>query len=275
VPVCAETVTVHLTNGDVVTGELIERTPEHTVIEHPVFGRLEIPTERISAGSRHPGIAGTRILEGWDKNLNVGFSGSEGDTDEADVMTGLELRSTNERRQWDLGARYEVSYSDNDLDDHNARATAVRDQFFGGSRWLFFNYASYDFDEFESWKHRVTTGLGPGYKILPEGAFRLTARFGPFFTYEFGDEDLARPEAAAGLFSEWTVREGHTVRLSSVFLQTLNHPWYRDISRFEWKIRVTRAEGLSLKFGVENDYDSASDNSKNNLDYYSALSLDL
>lgn len=274
-PAWCETVTVKLISGDVVTGELIERTHEHIVIQHPVFGRLEIPVDEISADTLHPGIFGTRFLAGWDKNLSVGFSGSEGDTDEADVIVGLSLESTNDRRHWELDGRYELSYADNEIDDHNAQGIVLRDQLFGDSRWFFFNYAQYDYDDFEAWKHRVTTGLGPGYKIIPEGDFKLTTRFGPFFTYEFGDEDDARPEGAAGLFANWKINEGHTLRINDVFLQTLDHGWYRNVSRLEWRIRVSAARGLSLKFGIDNEYDSASKDSKNNLNYYSALSVDL
>jgi len=274
-PALAETVTVKLVSGDVVTGELIERTPEHIVIQHPIFGRLEIPTHEISADTLHPGLFGTRFLAGWDKNLTVGFSGSEGDTDEADVLIGITLDYKDEHRHWELDGRYELSYADNDIDDHNARVTALRDQLFPDSRWFFFNYLGYDYDDFEAWEHRVSTGLGPGYRIIPEGAFQLTARSGPFFTYEFGDEDDARPEGAFGLFALWTIREGNTLRVSDIFLQTLDHGWYRNVSRLEWRIRVSAARGLSLKFGIDNEYDSASEDSKNNLNYYTALSFDL
>ena len=97
-PAWSETVTVKLISGDVVTGEVIERTADHIVIQHEIFGRLEIPNHEISADTLHPGILGTRFLEGWDKNLSVGFSGSEGDTDEADVLAGITLAYTDERR---------------------------------------------------------------------------------------------------------------------------------------------------------------------------------
>lgn len=274
-PAWCETITVKLKNGDVVTGELIERTDEHIVIEHPVLGRLEIPKRELSADTLHPGIAGTRFLEGWDKNLSVGFSGSEGDTDEADLLVGLTLDFTDERRHWELDGRYELSYADNDIDDHNARVTVLRDQLFPESRWFVFNYLTWDYDDFEAWKHRLSGGMGPGYRILPEGSFRLDARSGPFLTYEFGDEDDARPEGAFGLFARWTVSEGNTLRLSNLYFQTLDHAEYRNLSRVEWRIRVSPARGLSLKFGVDNEYDSASEDSKNNLKYYSALSFDL
>ncbi len=270
-----ETATIKLENGDVVRGEVIERTAERIVIQHAVFGRLEIPTSEISADTLHPGIAGTSILSGWDKNLSFGFSGSKGDTDEADVLAGLALEYSDERRFWQIDGRYELSYTDNDIDDHNARVTALRDFLFPGSRWFAFVYSEYDYDDFEAWKHRVSAGTGPGYQIIPEGRFRLAARAGPFLTYEFGDENKARPEGAFGLFASWDIGDHNTIRLRDVFLQTLNQWEYRNLSRLEWKVRVTATRGLGLKFGVENEYDSASEDSKNNLRYFSALSFDL
>jgi hypothetical protein len=198
-PAWSETVTVKLVNGDVVTGEVIERTADTSSSARDLRAAGD-PESRISADTLHPGILGTRFLEAGTE-LDVGFSGSEGDTDEADVLAGITLAYTDERRHWELDGRYELSYADNDIDDHNAKATVLRDHLFPESRWFFFNYLGYDYDDYEAWEHRVSTGMGPGYRIIPKGAFQLTARAGPFLTYEFGDEDDARPEGAFGLFA--------------------------------------------------------------------------
>ena len=270
-----ETITVELSNGDVVTGEVIERSDEKIVLQHPVLGRLEIPVEEVTPRSLHVGLFGTRFLEGWDKEINVGFSGSEGDTDESDLLIGSDLDYADKRKRWLLRARYELSYSENEKDDHNAQVSALRDWLFVDSPWFAFSYTTYNFDEFEAWEHRVTTGAGPGYRIIPEGKLQLDLRTGPFITYEFGDEDDARPEYGLGFFGRWDPNAGHSVRLNNVYYQTLDHAEFRNVSSLEWKIRIAFTSGLSLKVGVNNEYDSASEDSKNDLRYYSALALDL
>lgn len=266
---------VELTNGDIVTGEVVERTDRHIVLQHPVLGRLDIPIEQVTPGSVHPGILGTSFLAGWDKGLDFGFAGSSGDTDEADIHLGLSLDRTTERHHWQLDGKYEISYSEGDVDEHDARVTALHDWLWPGSRWFAFTYGVYDFDEFEAWKHRTTFGAGPAYHILPNPPFTLDTRFGPFITYEFGDEQDARPEGAAGLFAKWQIREGHSLTVSNMYFQTLDEPELRDVSRFEWKVRLALSKGLSLKVGALNEYDTASRDSKNNLKWYSALSFDL
>jgi putative salt-induced outer membrane protein YdiY len=271
----SETMTVELSNGDVVTGEVIERTDEKLVLMHPVLGRLEIPVAEVTPRSLHVGLFGTRFLEGWDKEVSIGLTGSEGDTDETDVLVGGDLDYVDAQKRWMLRARYELSYSENEKDDHNAQVNALRDWLFQDSRWFAFSYTTYDFDDFEAWEHRVTTGFGPGYRIIPEGKLQLDLRTGPFITYEFGDEDDARPEYALGFFGRFDPNQGHSVRLSNVYYQTLDHVDFRNVSSLEWKIRIAFTSGLSLKIGVNNEYDSASEDSKNDLKYYSALALDL
>src|SRR5688572_5607290 len=144
-PAVSETLTVELMNGDLVTGEVVERTDERIVLDHPVFGRLEIPMEKINPRSLNVGIAGTRLLAGWDKEVDLGVSGSEGDTDEADVLVGASLEYEDENEWWVLNARYTLSYADNEIDDDNARVSALRDWLFPGSRWLAFSYSVYDY----------------------------------------------------------------------------------------------------------------------------------
>jgi putative salt-induced outer membrane protein YdiY len=274
-PARAETATIELKNGDKVTGKILERTPDHVVLEHPVLGRLVVPGGDLAPSVTHPGILGTSFLEGWTKELNIGLGGSYGDTDEADLRIGGLLQHKTDRIHWRLDARYELSFGDGEIDDHNAHVTTLRDWLWPQSRWFAFTYGIYDYDDFENWKHRLTFGGGPAYHLLPGPTFELDARAGPFLTYEFGDEDNARPEGAAGLFATWRIGEGHTLELLDVYFQTLDEGAFRNITNFAWRVRLDVESAVSVKLGIRNEYDSASDESKNNLKYFTAIAFDL
>jgi putative salt-induced outer membrane protein YdiY len=228
--------TVELLNGDVVTGEIVERTDEHIVLKHPVLGRLDIPMNEVNPRSLHVGIAGSSFLEGWDKEVDIGFSGSQGDSDEADLVVGASLDFLNDRKRVTLSAHYALSYADKEIDDNNARASLLRDWLFPGSRWLGFSYTTYDFDDFEAWEHRVSTGGGPGYRIIPGEPLQLTFRTGPFIGYEFGDEDDARPEYAVGLFNTYKDKRGRKLNLFNTYYQTVDHPEFRNVTTFELRL---------------------------------------
>ena len=80
---------------------------------------------------------------------------------------------------------------------------------------------------------------------------------------------------AAGLFAKWLVREGHTLELNNVYFQTLDDDEFRVLSRLDWKIRLPLSRVISLKLSISNEYDSASEKSKDNLKYSTSLAFDL
>jgi hypothetical protein len=66
---------IKLANGDVLDGEVVERTADKLVLKHENLGRLEIPTSQLSVATTKEGMFGTRFLRGWDRRLEVGASG--------------------------------------------------------------------------------------------------------------------------------------------------------------------------------------------------------
>ena len=274
-PASAKTESFTLITGDVVRGEVLERRPDRIILQHPIFGRLEIPVDQLASTTTHPGILGTSFLAGWNKELTIGLGGSLGDTDEADLRLSVRIDRETERHNWRMEGRYALSFGDQEIDDHNANLNVLHDWLWPASRWFAFTYGLYDYDDFEAWKHRLTGGLGPGYHLIANPVFKLDSRFGPFFTYEFGDENTARPEFAGGLFAKWTVREGNTVELNNVYFQTLDESEFRALSRLDWKIRLPLSRVISLKLSIYNEYDSASEKSKDNLKYLTSLAFDL
>lgn len=273
-PAFAKPQTFELINGDILRGEVLEQDEHRVVIQHAILGRLEIPIDQIAPSSFHPGLAGTDFLAGWTKELSIGLGGSQGDTNEADLRVAFKVERLDEHRRWQLDGRYALSFTDKEVDDNYAHITLLRDWLWTESRWFAFAYGIYDFDEFEAWEHRPTLGVGPGYHLVTGPVFNLDSRFGPFITYEFGDVDAARPEAAVGFFATWKFGNRHSLALSNTYLQTLDESEFRDISKMEWKIRFALANALSLKLSIDNEYDSASDQSKNNLNYVTAIAVD-
>jgi putative salt-induced outer membrane protein YdiY len=273
-PAAAKTETVELLGGDVLRGEVVERTADRMILEHPVLGRLQIPTSQLAPTTLHPGVLGTSVLRGWTKELAIGLGGSVGDTDEADLRATASLEMETDRKRWRVDGRYDLGFADKEIDNHDAHLTALRDWLWPQSKWFAFAYGLYDYDDFEAWKHRVTAGAGPGYHLYKTVTFRLDTRVGPFITYEFGSEDDARPEAAAGLFADWKLGDRHTLLLYNVYFETLDRSARRNVSRLGWKIRLSLISAVSLKLTIDNEYDSISDKSRNNLKYFTNVVLD-
>ena len=71
----AQTETIELSNGDKVTGAVVERTNEKIVLTHDLFGRIEIPLAEVKPPEPpNPGLFGTGFLAGWTRTFSLGVS---------------------------------------------------------------------------------------------------------------------------------------------------------------------------------------------------------
>jgi hypothetical protein len=62
--------TTELTNGDRLSGEVIERTLDGVVIEHPMLGRITLAADPIEpAKQANPGLFGTDFMQGWTREI--------------------------------------------------------------------------------------------------------------------------------------------------------------------------------------------------------------
>jgi hypothetical protein len=90
-PAPAETATFELGNGDKVSGTVVEQDDERIVLEHDVFGRIEIPVAQLKpAEPPNPGLFGTSFLTGWKRTLSLGVSGQEGNSKTTDIVAALD-----------------------------------------------------------------------------------------------------------------------------------------------------------------------------------------
>jgi len=90
------------------------------------------------------------------------------------------------------------------------------------------------------------------------------------------DEDV-RPEALAGVDFSWQINERQSLNFSNYVYPDLGETGeFRNVTAVDWTIKIDQADGLSLKFGINNEYESnaPSDAEKNDLKYFGALVFD-
>ncbi len=211
---------VRLKNGDVVTGEIVETTEAGVVLEHPVLGKVTIAADQIDAqvdGNAalpapptpppppRPGISGTSVLAGWNKQLQFGFTGSSGNSDNQDILAGVRGNYADDAKRWQFDSGYFRSSDDGDDTKNQAFAMLLRDFLFTGTKYFAFASTRYDYDQFQAWDHRLNLAAGGGYSFIDGEKFDLRGRAGFGGTKTFGaqGDDEWVPEAVIGLESEW------------------------------------------------------------------------
>ncbi len=270
-----------LANGDRLNGEIVERALEYVVIAHPQLGRLRLSLDQLAidaAKPPNPGLLGTGFLRGWKRSVDVGLNGEQGTTETTNLTAGLHLDYEDQFKRWRLRGRYFLDRDDDGTSDNNSRLDLVRDWLVPSNRWFFRGEVSHQFDEFESWEHRITAAAGPGYHLVKRENYSIDTVLSAAFTREFGDRGDNKGEGLLGLDYSWKVNDTLSLHFSNrLFVETTPSPGeYRNLSIGEWKLLLAEQPGLNLRIGLENEYETSveGDDKRNNLKYYMTLGLD-
>jgi len=269
---------LRLSTGEVLRGAVVERTVDEVVFDHPVLGKLKIPADKVTSLKTAvpvtvpPPPPPPKV---WASQIEAGFNGTRGNsTTTASHLAILAVRKT-KLHALKLDAAHYYSSSNRRSTKNKFTAGLLKDWFLPDSPWLAFASARYDKDKFESWDHRLAGHAGMGHQVIQRPDLNAKLRFGVGAAKEWGsDDDSVRPEALAGGELEWQVNERQKFATGTTIYPDLSDAGeFRSLSYANWTVDIDRADGLSLKFGVEHEYQSVVDDDADNTDwrFFSAL----
>jgi hypothetical protein len=274
--------TLVLANGDKISGEILEWAVDHVVIEHPQLGEVRLSLDQLELDTGTPpsaGLLGTNFLRGWSRRIDAGLTGKDGTSESTVITGGLRFHYDDGWTRWNLDGRNFYDRDEDGVSDNNARVDLRRDWLTPGSRTFWSLGSRYQFDETESWEHRMTFMGGPGYHLIRSEAHQLDTILGPAFTREFGDVQEDKAETSFILDYAWTISKRSSFRaFNNVFLELApNGGDVRNLSRAEWSIDLETRPALSLTIGAENESltDPEDGDENYNLKYYVTIGLDL
>jgi putative salt-induced outer membrane protein YdiY len=282
---------VRLTNGDVLTGTIVEQTDAGVVLDHAQLGRVTLKPEQVQAAvtgkaklppapaAPRAGVFGTGFLAGWTKQVQLGLSGASGNTENADFLGGLKGAFENDTRRWAVDSGYFYSSEEGDTTKDEAFVAATRDFLFPTKRYFVFLSGRYDYDQFEDWDHRLNLASGLGYSFIDTETFDLRGRGGFGVTKTFGSpgNDKWDPEAVIGVETEWVPTERQKLKAYDTFFPSLADTGeFRNLTGIDWTLAISDGLGLSLNLGLQNEYESDVEpgTEKNDLLYHASLLYD-
>jgi hypothetical protein len=276
-PLAAFADTIELQNGDKLSGDLVERSAERVVLDHPVLGRVEIPVEQIKPPEApNRGLFGSSFLAGWTRTFALGVSGAQGNSKNNNVLASLDLDYEDEDKRWSFDSAYRFGADDGETTDHNAYALLHRDWLLRESRWFFFANTRFDYDRFKTWTYRANGSGGIGYQFVKGELFELKGLFGPSLTKQWSESDFF-VEALVGLDALWKISKDHSLRLTNTIYPALNDLGeFRNLSTLAWKWKLMEDPGLSLIAGVDNEYESSVESGikHNDVKYSTSIGID-
>ena len=290
---------VTLKGGDVIHGKVIEQNDDGVLLEHEDLGQIRIVSDRIASvlvasdktappdqtepetGPPAPShlvkepsfdrlnaFSARAKEKGWSSSIDTSLTSETGNTDERSLRVGFKLSRelSNVKSTTDLS--YYNKESDGENTDDKLTLGFVRDQTFKDSDWFFFMMGRYDYDLYDSWRHRAAFHLGPGYKLIQKPDFWLDMRAGPGVRKEWGS-DTTDPEfeGVAGTGFEWKPTRRQTFSFStSLYAVFSDFSDNRTRTTFDWDYLLSDEINISFVLGILHEYQSVVDPGKDKND---------
>ena len=286
---------VVLTNGDTLSGTVLGREEGAILLQHELLGEIRLPEARIqetrfAAGGEAPADepapqpaaeAPERLLEpllpGWERQFDLGISGSEGNSQSRNIHGALTAKTESPEYRWDVQLAYDAAEEDGEQSREEFFAQANRDWLEPGSPHFYFALGRFDWDDFQDWDYRVNTAGGYGYEFVQRPGWALRGKAGLGVSREFGGEDdRLSPEGLLGLESFWKLSEHHRIEFATTLYPQLDELGeYRNLTSLLWVNKLNAT--MRLKVGLTNEYDSdvGEDVKHNDFAYTTALSWDI
>ena len=285
---------LQLKNGDRVSGEIVGESSQHLVLDHPLLGQLVLNKADLVARSNSSAntinatqtpapaspvkaakAVGPGILNKISQRLEVGFSGATGNSRNSDLRLGYQRRSESTQRHSLLKSGYQRETSDGNTQENELFAELTYDWLMPESRWFRFGQGRYDWDDFEEWNSRISVSGGSGYYFIDRAGLRLAGRAGLGLTQTIGGEaDELDPEATVGVDANWQINPRQSLEFANNLALQLDQPGeLRNLTSLAWLIKLDQFNGIDLKFGINNEYESEPAGTSSTNDFKYNLSL--
>ncbi len=267
--VAQETITlaeekIEVTKGAVEVAEQQVKTAEEKV-------QVAEDNVKLAKGEKiNTGFMGTGWFKAWDSSIEMGFKGAAGPSVNATFRTAFNTRYEDAEHRWDFKSFYIYDSTNRIASENRVNAVLVKDWFFPDTRWFAFASVAYDWDEFKDWDHRLQLSVGPGYQFIKTEEWEFSGRMAGTGIVEFDRtvEDAGSPtgfseenvlgfEAMIGAELTWHVTAKQSFTLSNYFYPSITDAGeFRNLTNIDWTHKIDWFEGLALKFGIRNEYDT-------------------
>jgi len=213
---------------------------------------------------QNDGFLGTGWFKDWESNLEIGLLGAAGSSINTTFRTAFNTGYEDKEGSWSFKSFYYYSSENKVTSNNKIYAVLVKDWFFSDTQWFAFTSSTYGMDSFKDWRHRLQISAGPGYQFVKTEHWEFSARISGTGVFEFDRnvDGVAAPnkssfEAVVGADLIWNITEKQRVTVSNYFYTNLTDTGaFRNLSNLAWLHDIEWFEGLAIKFGIRNEYDT-------------------
>ena len=294
-----------LSNGDELRGTLAEVNTGFVVLSHSALGDLTIersalsrvrplgevpePSSVINPGadaeirsgvtppdappSAQPDRLPEEVKAEWSGRLQLGVSGSRGTNDRDSARVVATAKRDAPGSIFTMRSTYQQTRQDGDRTENRFTFRARNEWLRGESKWSGFLESEIELAEFLRYDARLRGGAGVVYRFIDNDETLLSTRLGLGASREFGsDNEDIDPEAIIALALSHQLTDRQRLEFSADYFPDLaDTSEFRAELRVGWELDLDETNNLKLRLSLENRYNTAADDDKNNLDYFAEL----
>jgi hypothetical protein len=210
----------------------------------------------------------------WEGSVELGLSGTEGNTQTFNVRAGLTAKHKTEFLRQTLQITSIQKSADSVTTANTALIDGRLEWPMPASRWNYYLHGLIEYDQFKAFTYRFSGDTGVGYEFIQNKITTLLGRAGVSTSREVGGpDDQFNPELVFGGEFKHRFNPLHSVSAKVDYFPNVTD-WgdFRVNSQAAWEIALSKAWGLSLKLSVIDRYDSTPHSARpNDLDYSTLL----
>lgn len=215
----------------------------------------------------------------WDNKIDLSLGFTDGNTETNSFRAAYAGLRETKSSKLTLDAAYFFSTNDGNTDQNKATGGVNHDWLFQNSRWLIFAGGRGDYDEFNSWKYRVSGNGGVGYRLIKREKIELTLRAGAGGTREFGSSrNEIIPEGLLGADVLWKITTNQSFESTFRYFPDLSDfAEFRTITTAAWRLDLDSInDGLGVTAGVRHEHQTVVDegNEQNDVNVFAGLTWD-
>lgn len=289
--VLASPIHVTLNNGDTLTVDIIEQSADDITVSHHVLGNVSIDMSQVTSitslanhepsnektfNAKDNGLFNTGLLTGWVRQFDIGVSGSAGKSRNQKVNIGFNADFDSDATRISSKTAFYSARSDGERTDSSFYTAVNRDWLQPDTPWFSFAGSRFDWDEFKDWDYRINANTGIGYEFIKTDHFLFVGRSGLSANQTLGGERKEfTPEGLLGIETKWAINDHQLLKFTNTLYPSLKDSSdFRNLSSLDWQLDLNTVNGVALKLGLLNEYDSATEDniSKNDFKYIASLS---
>ena len=212
----------------------------------------------------------------WDSGLELGLNGSTGTSESFSIRTGGYVKLKSRFSKFDFSLYYNRTTAGGITTQNNSKMDISNDWLLDeSSPWTLFALGSLFYDQFQDFDMQTNANSGVGYKLANFPDLTLGTRVGAGASREFGGvDDKWTPEALFGFDYEQKLSERQKLSCKvEYFPEFEEFGRYRVVADAGYEVALDKPSNLSLKFSINDRYDSTPNGAEPHLVNYSALLL--